>query len=371
MEKKEGRYFIIDNVLGYRLIEVIFNDHPDTPVYKIYQGKLLVDKWRSNYDLHSMSAFDVPDSEDYTKYLNYIEKNSDEPIAYDMFGLPEESYIGTLKANREIKPKAKSSSTSKSNYGATNNYYRKGKHQYYPTVETTGLAEGLKNSDTLVIHCADGSTDMLSQLYEGKGWDVLRDGSIAESELHDLFKCHSKVVMLGHGSPSGLINVQRNKGGKRWTVVDNRFTEDLKDKKLFVIWCSADAFFDKIGIGQGQFITGNIPSETYESLYAGCGYISPNEMLENITYWSKLCADKIDACLNGNVKPSVDYIRRKYIERYGDHPVTRYNAIRSKVHGTSLESNEAEVDNIYKQLNKEIPTVDKNDLAYNYFNYKY
>ena len=335
MPTAKGKYFIIDKVYSFRLIEVIFDGRESQPIYKVYDGKDLVYKWEGKQDLHSMDAFDVVDSSDYQEFLDVVEVNSDTLVIYDKFGLPEDSLIGTKNRNKEIFPKP-----SKPKYT----------YQAPKVKETTGLAEGLKNSDTLVIHCADRSTEMLSQLYEGRGWDILRDGSIAEEELHDLLKCHSKVFMLGHGTPSGLINVQRSKGGKRWTVIDDRYVEDLKGKHLFVIWCNADEFFDKIGIGEGQFITGNIPSETWECSAAGCGYISPQEMLENITYWSKLCADVVDNCLNGDVANSVRYIRENYIRAFGEHPVTRYNAIRSKIHGTSYEQNEKEVDEIYNRL---------------------
>ena len=67
-------------------------------------------------------------------------------------------------------------------------------------------------------------------------------------------------------------------------------------------------------------------------------------------YWSKLCADVVDKCLSGDVANSVKYIRENYIKKYGEHPVTRYNAIRSKIHGTSYEQNEKEVDEIYNRL---------------------
>ena len=49
-------------------------------------------------------------------------------------------------------------------------------------------------------------------------------------------------------------------------------------------------------------------------------------MLENITYWSKLCADIVDQCLAGDVQSGVDYLRKDYLENYGNHPVTLYNA---------------------------------------------
>lgn len=77
-------------------------------------------------------------------------------------------------------------------------------------------------------------------------------------------------------------------------------------------------------------------------------------MLDNITYWSKLCADVVERCLNGDVAGSVKYIRENYIKAYGTHPVTKYNCVRTKVQGTSYDQNEKEVDELYRQLGVEI-----------------
>ena len=38
-------------------------------------------------------------------------------------------------------------------------------------------------SNVLVIHPDDRSTDMLKAVYEGKGYDVINDGSISQEDL--------------------------------------------------------------------------------------------------------------------------------------------------------------------------------------------
>jgi len=203
---------------------------------------------------------------------------------------------------------------------SSNSWYRNNRQT------KTGFVDKLNKSDTLVIHCADRSTDMLSQIYAGKGWDVVNDGCIADEELRQLIQSHDRIVMLGHGTPGGLINVQA--GG---SIINSSHAELLKDKKLFVIWCRADEFFRRNNIGFGNFITGNIPSEVWECRAAGCGDITTELMLENITYWSKLCADVVEVALDGNPQQAVDYVRALYLEKYGDHPVTHYNAERTQV----------------------------------------
>lgn len=211
------------------------------------------------------------------------------------------------------------------NYGGYSSYYA-------PKPKSKGFLDKLNKSNTLVVHCEDRSTDMLAQIYEGKGWDVLRDGNIDPNELHQLLESHDRIVCLGHGTGSGLINKQGS-----GSVIGADEAPYLKDKKLFVIWCNADAYFTKHNIGNGQFITGNMPSEVWECRAAGCGEISAQLMLENITYWSKLCADVVERALGGDAQGAVDYVRDKYIAKYGDHPVTIYNAERTKVQGKPME----------------------------------
>lgn len=164
------------------------------------------------------------------------------------------------------------------------------KYHYHEPVRTKGLAPKLKNSDTLVIHCADHSTDMLAQIYEGKGWDVLRDGNIDRDELKELLECHTRFVFLGHGTPAGLINVQ---GGGY--VIDSSNCDYLKGKKIFAIWCYAATFFKNNGFkGSGILCSDNAPSEVWECAAACNAHVSAPFILENITYWSKCMADAIE-----------------------------------------------------------------------------
>lgn len=203
----------------------------------------------------------------------------------------------------------------------SNPYWKGG--SYKPTPKKTGFFDEYTKSDTVVFHKTDNTTDMLSQIYEGKGWDVFRSTyDLDEAELFKVVDAHKRVVCLGHGSGYGLIG-----------MFGPEMAPHFKDKQLFIIWCNADEYFKKYSIGQGQFVTGNMPSEVWECSAAGCGSISKELMLENITYWSKLCADVTEACLNGNVKESVDYIRKNYLELYGNHPVTIYNCNRTQCLG--------------------------------------
>ena len=102
MVKKDGKFYVIDRIYGIKLIEVVFVGEEDRPLYKIYEGKECVERWRSKENLHDMTDYEIVDSDTYNRYLNYVEDNASEVIDYDMFGLPENSLIGTNKGNREI-----------------------------------------------------------------------------------------------------------------------------------------------------------------------------------------------------------------------------------------------------------------------------
>lgn len=190
-----------------------------------------------------------------------------------------------------------------------------------------GFLDKLTKSNTLVFHRDDPSTVMLKQVYEGKGWDVLTTpcSLIDDDELKELFAKHDRLVFLGHGSSYGLIG-----------MFGPEVAPYMKDKKIFAIWCNADKYFENHNIGKGCFITKNAPSEVWESVAAGCGNISAELMLENITYWSKLCADVVEECLEGDPQKGVDYIRKNYLEQYGNHPVSIYNADSAHVLGTNV-----------------------------------
>jgi hypothetical protein len=303
-------YELIDEQNHYKLIEIKSPKSNTKFKYKIYYKKEVIDTWFSNVDLSNLSFEEVYESEEYERFNNLIDDFT-----------PNRYGIGVPKYNTSHKPIL---NTSSSNYYNTFSSAR-------PSGTDINVDEYC-HSDTLVFHCADRSTEMLAQIYQGKGWDVIRDGSIKTEYINELIDKHDKIVMLGHGTPSGLINCQSYKGGQS-SVISDLQVPHLKGKNMFVIWCMADAFFTRNHIGDGCFITGNIPSEVWECRAAGCGEISAQLMLENITYWSKLCADVVDRALAGDVRGAVNYVREKYIEKYGDHLVTIYNAERTKVQG--------------------------------------
>lgn len=201
--------------------------------------------------------------------------------------------------------------------------------KYTEPEKSTGFLDKLNKSDTLVIHCLDNTTNMLSQIYEGKNWDVLRDGNIDKEEFHQLLESHDKIICLGHGTPSGLINVQ----GRGYIIGDGE-AKYLKGKKLFLIWCHASSFAIRHGLH--GFITGNMPSDAWEARSVGFN-VTQKYMNDNITFWSKCCAKYVNQALSGNPERASANIRKEYLAVYGDEDkwndqeigITKYNTERT------------------------------------------
>lgn len=294
-----------------------------SPIYKTFIDNVRDDQQNGQYKFDDIDAANEnPKTDDgYDDESEYLTPRSTKKQTHTGYNYPGGYYRGYWDDDYDDYGYS-------GGYGSS--YWRGG--SYKPAPKETGFFDQFTKSNTVVFHKTDNSTDMLSQIYEGKGWDVFRETyKYDQEELFRVVDAHERVVCLGHGSGYGLIG-----------MFGPEMAPHLKGKKLFVIWCNADSYFEKYSIGEGQFITGNMPSEVWECRAAGCGSISKQLMLDNITYWSKLCADVCEQCLEGNVTDSVTYIRKNYLEKYGNHPVTIYNCNRTQCLGTKQELPEYE-----------------------------
>jgi hypothetical protein len=165
---------------------------------------------------------------------------------------------------------------------------------------------------TLIIHPEDYTTDMLKLIYEHRDFTVVNDGNITEEELRTMIEEHDRIIMLGHGTPSGLLNPQR--GGY---LVDSRYADLLKQKETISVWCHSDQFFRKHGMK--GFHTGMIISEVYEAqAMLGETPLDEEETLDNMIKFSQIIAD----CLDMTPTQMKDYVLDNYV---GDDKVTLYN----------------------------------------------
>jgi hypothetical protein len=110
---------------------------------------------------------------------------------------------------------------------------------------------------TLVIHPKDRSTDFLAPIYQNIENKTVVTGGIKRSKVRELIQSHDRVIMLGHGAPSGLFAVGQFE--EALMVIDYSMVDLLKQKTDNIyIWCNADRFVEQYGlkgIYSGMFIS--------------------------------------------------------------------------------------------------------------------
>ena len=63
---------------------------------------------------------------------------------------------------------------------------------------------------TLVIHPQDATTDFLKLIYQDKkDWTIINNCEISKEELKKAISKHDRIIMMGHGCPSGLFNPKK------------------------------------------------------------------------------------------------------------------------------------------------------------------
>jgi len=115
----------------------------------------------------------------------------------------------------------------------------------------------------LIIHPKDDTTDFLCGIYSKLRDKTLITGDISEKKLIAQIRTHERVLMLGHGSPAGLISKCSIKDPYGY-VVDDSTVKYLQNKKSNIfIWCNADQFVRRHGLK--GFYTGMFISEVLEA----------------------------------------------------------------------------------------------------------
>lgn len=96
---------------------------------------------------------------------------------------------------------------------------------------------------TLIIHLADETTNELSLIYENCPalGEVERISDwIGDEALNNKIREADNIIMLGHGCPSGLLDITYKSG--RSCIIDHRHLPLLKGKNVIGFWCYAREF---------------------------------------------------------------------------------------------------------------------------------
>ena len=160
---------------------------------------------------------------------------------------------------------------------------------------------------TLIIHPKDPSTNFLKPIYAPIQDKTIINGGVNRSKLRELIKNHDRIIMLGHGSPYGLLSVgQFPKVGNYvidWPMVDLLST---KTDNIY-IWCYADKFVEKNwlkGFYSGMFI-----SEFAEALSWGF-YVTYRNLIDESN-------ETFASIVSRNIHQPLDVMFENVLQEYG------------------------------------------------------
>jgi hypothetical protein len=159
----------------------------------------------------------------------------------------------------------------------------------------------------------------LDIVYENVPNKTVVTGGVTKVELVNLILSHDRVMMLGHGTPDGLLSIGQFPDSGTY-VIDRWMAPLLAEKEQNVfIWCNADQYVNKHklkGFYSGMFI-----SEVGEANYCGLPGTS-QELVDESNYgFCEILGDVIN-------EPK-EVIFESVFEKYGtiadNNPVALYN----------------------------------------------
>jgi hypothetical protein len=181
---------------------------------------------------------------------------------------------------------------------------------------------------TLVIHPEDRSTDVLSNIYAGLQNKTVITCGVTKLELQKLIECNDRIIMLGHGSPSGLLSVDQFPCAGDY-IIDDSMAGLLKQKSNNIyIWCNADQFVRRhllSGMYCGMFI-----SEIFEAFIYGFDNVQSAIIDES----NELFALTIGKYINEPILVLYKKLMNKYGLLARANPIAKYNHVRIFLNNT-------------------------------------
>lgn len=175
---------------------------------------------------------------------------------------------------------------------------------------------------TLIIHPKDITTDFLKPIYASIQDKTVVNGVVSKTEIRELIKSHHRVIMLGHGTPDGLMSVGQFPDDD-FHIVDDSLVELLRNKTdNLYIWCHADQFGRRHGLD--GFFTGMFISEVDEAIYYGFGDVSWDDINESNCRFSTI----VGKYINDPLEILFDHLICDYGILARNNIVARFNIVR-------------------------------------------
>jgi len=171
----------------------------------------------------------------------------------------------------------------------------------------------------LVIHPEDETTTFLKVIYAHLKNKTVITGDITKSELRTLIEVHDQVIMLGHGSPAGLLSVGRFPDASPF-IVDESMVNSLKYRTNSIsIWCNADKFVQRHGL-RGLY-SGMFISEFEEGLLY--------DIWDADDVWIKESNYQFSSIISKYINEPIDVLYKNLITEYGmlthTNPIAEFN----------------------------------------------
>lgn len=152
----------------------------------------------------------------------------------------------------------------------------------------------------LVVHPDDRTTDFLDPSYAGLNARVLTSQRDMFN-LRENMRQHDRIIMMGHGSPGGLMMPVGTIYGvddvdgelKKYSThnIGASFVDILKTKPIVAVWCNADQFVLRHDLH--GFYTGMVISEMCEANYCNVHKCNVRDLEESNTLFTKALAAAI------------------------------------------------------------------------------
>ena len=171
----------------------------------------------------------------------------------------------------------------------------------------------------LIIHPEDPTTTFLSPIYAQITDKTVIRGGISKSEIPKLIESHDRVLMLGHGSPWGLLIPGQFPDAGSF-IIDDSMAILLKTKtNNLYIWCHANQFVQRHGL-LGLFCAMFI-SELGESFYYGFDDIDSD--------WIDQSNERFATVVSEYINESPEILYKKLMIEYGylarTNPIAEFN----------------------------------------------
>ena len=174
----------------------------------------------------------------------------------------------------------------------------------------------------LIIHPKDQSTTFLKPIYEEAENQIVVSVRSCPHEIQELMRYSDRVIMMGHGSPSGLFSIDlfRQQLGKweTYAIGKNEIEELKTSNQNIYIWCNADMFVEKHDLK--GFYSGMFISEVGEAMC--CKVKATQEMVDESNNVFSVIVGKY-------INLPVDMLYKQVMEEYGElaktNPVAKYN----------------------------------------------